>query len=175
MNKRKWFLLLLAILLVLGASQGSAWAYFTASETVTGGYVLSLTYTPPMEEVVDGDKTVWFHSDKDAPPVFVRVKAFTGELFQDDLVYTSDGDNWIEDAYTGDGSSGYWYYMIPLEGGDESDKLYISVSAVLPEVGPEIEEQANVIVIYESVPAVYKSDGSPDFENSWKYGKPSQG
>ena len=168
MKQGKWLLFLLSIVLILSMSVGAAHAYFTASVTPKGGYVLKIGYTPPIEEDIAGYKIITLTSDAGKPTVFVRAKAFTGTQYQNDLVYEClpdeehPGTLWKK----GRSSDFFYYYVLPLEGGESTQKLKVEVSAVFPE-GAEIGEQVNVIVVYESTPAVFTADGKPDFASAW--------
>ena len=158
MKKRNWLLLLLAVALVLCASVGAASAYFTATASSRGGYVIHIKPDPHIDEEVTDHKEVTITNDEDASPVFVRAKAFTGAEYEDLLEY--EGTNWNK------GAEGFYYYAKALNPGESTEKLNIKISMVLPE-GAEIGEQANVIVAYESAPAIYKANGEPDFETAW--------
>lgn len=181
MKQGKCLLFLLALVLVLSMSVSTAYAYFTASVTPKGGYVLKIGYTPPINEDVAGDKTVWITSKTGSPTVFVRAKAFTGAQFQQALRYSAEDEYW-RDGLPGSDPDGYWYYMKPLEGGSSTSKLYVQVhvtseqfpDGVFPD-GVQPGDQINVIVVYESTPAVFKEDGDPDFTTAWaNYSAPVQ-
>ena len=163
MKTRKWLLIFLAVVMVLGASVGSAMAYFTASRTVMGGYVINLKPDPHIVEEVTDHKAVTITNAVDAGPVFVRVKAFTGTEYEDLLTYDCDDGHWFK------GAQGFYYYDLTLEAGAATSVLNVRISAVLPE-DAEIGERSNVIVVYEGTPAVYKENGEPDFETAWGIG-----
>lgn len=162
MKQGKWLLFLLSLVLVLSMSVGVAHAYFTASVTPKGGYVLKIGYTPPIYERLDGDKHVTLTSEAGAPTVFVRAKAYTGTQYQQYLSYT--GENWVKGKKDADF---FYYYILPLEGGTSTSELHIHVSTNLFPAGAEPGEQVNVIVVYESTPAVFTADGKPDFATAW--------
>ncbi len=160
MKRNTAILLLLAAALVLGLTIGASGAYFTANDAAKGGYVLRIGHTPPIGEKFEDHKEVVITNEPDAATVFVRVKAFAAAKYQDKLGYT--GSNWKK------GLSGdfYYYYMLPLEGGTATDALHVSVSEVLP-AGAEPGEKSNVIIAYESTPAIFTADGKPDFRTAW--------
>ena len=88
MKKRSYILAVLAVVLVLGASIGSAVAYFTTYADARGGYVIHLGgRTELLDELVQGQKVVQISNiantedDKGKYPVFVRVRAFHDSTF----------------------------------------------------------------------------------------------
>lgn len=164
MKQGKWLLFLLSLVFVLSMSVGAAHAYFTASVAPKGGYVLKIGYTPPISERLDGDKHVTLTSDVGAPTVFVRAKAYTGTQYQQYLTYT--GENWVKGKQNADF---FYYYILPLEGGSSTSELHIHVSTNLFPAEAQPDEEVNVIVVYESTPAIFTSDGRPDFASAWDH------
>ena len=174
MKKRTLILAVLAVVLVLGASIGSAVAYFTTYATARGGYVIHLGgWTEIEEDIVNNRKTVRIfnraQSDEDIGqyPVFVRVKAFT------------DSDGTLDyDANAGSlwqpRNDGYWYYQKAIYAGTSEHPedavtdpfvVTINLSRALKE-----GEELDVIVVYDSVAAVFNADGSPDLDTAWATG-----
>ena len=169
MRQGKWILFLLSLVLVLSMSVGAAYAYFTDSVNAKGGYVLRIGYTPQITEELEGDKVVCLTSENGAPTVFVRARAYTGSQYQEYLTYSSEDGSWE------DGSDGYWYYIKPLEGGSSTSKLRVHVSTNVFPAGAQPDEEVNIIVVYESTPAVFKGNGDPDFATAWaNYSAPVQ-
>ena len=174
MKKRTLILAVLAVVLVLSASIGSAVAYFTTYATARGGYVIYLGDRTEMEEHISNNrKTVQIFNraqsagDIGKYPVFVRVKAFT------------DSDGTLDyDANTGSlwqpKNDGYWYYQKPLYAGTAAHPegavtdpfvVTINLNRALKE-----GEELDVIVVYDSVAAVFNADGSPDLDTAWATG-----
>ena len=194
MKKRTLILAVLAVVLVLSASIGSAVAYFTTYATARGGYVIHLGGRTEIEEdIVNNRKTVRIfnraqsdediginnrktvrifnraQSDEDIGkyPVFVRVKAFT------------DSDGTLDyDANTGSlwqpRNDGYWYYQKAIYAGTSEHPegavtdpfvVTINLNRTLKE-----GEELDVIVVYDSVVAVFNADGSPDLDTAWATG-----
>ena len=162
MKQGKWFLFLLSLVLVLSMSVGAAYAFFTASVTPRGGYVLRIGYTPQISEKLEGDKHVTLISEAGAPTVFVRAKAYTGVQFQQHLSYT--GENWMKGKQNEDF---FYYYILPLEGGSSTSELLVHVSTDLFPAETQPGDEVNVIVVYESTPAVFSADGKPDYATAW--------
>ena len=162
MKKRHLFLAVLAIVLVLSASIGAASAYFTTYADARGGYMIHLKYESEIEEEVEGNvKQVKISNIADADtedgtyPVFVRARVYSGN----DVNTTVSGTNWNLNGE-------YYYYAKALFTGESTDVLNITVepaenSVVRP--GDPID----VLITYESVPAVFNPDGSPDQETAW--------
>ena len=163
MKTKKWFLALLAFALILGAGIRPAMAYFTTYATAKGGYVLHLGHeTEIHEEYGERSKIVSIENKENAAPVFVRVKGFSGSQYP--LQYS--GTNWEPDP----NKEGFWRYKLPVAGGQTTpDKLTIRIADI--PAGAEKDDSFNVIVICESVPVVYKADGTPDLDTSWKVGQ----
>lgn len=169
MKKRTLLLAVLAVMLVLSSSIGSAVAYFTTYASARGGYVIRLGGRTEIEEKYENaQKLVRISNvpgkedDKGKYPVFVRVRAFSDSGLA--ISYISDPAG----AWLADGD--YWCYQKALFAGDTSDTLKISVNAKTEEKEFKTGDTADVIVVYESVPAVFKADGSPDLDTAWKTG-----
>ena len=175
MKKRTLILAVLAVVLVLSASIGSAVAYFTTYATARGGYVIHLGGRTEIEEdIVNNRKTVRIfnraQSDEDIGkyPVFVRVKAFTDS--DGTLDYSANAGSLWQPK-----NDGYWYYQKPLYAGtaahsegavtDPAFTVDISLNRALKE-----GEELDVIVVYDSVAAVFNADGSPDLDTAWATG-----
>ena len=161
MKHKRSLLFLLALLLVVGMSVGAAWAYFTANDVAKGGYKLSIGYTPPIYERLDGDKFVRIVSEENAPTVFIRAKAYTGSAYQQYLTY--EGVNWKK----GTTEDFFYYYMLPLEANSSTTELQVHVTSDLFPAGSQPGEQINIIVVYESAPAIFTETGEPDFTGAW--------
>ena len=161
MKLKKWLPFLLAVVLVLGSSIGTALAYFTTYAPAKGGYVIHLgEETEIEEEFSDWTKHVVITSREDSSGVFVRVKAFSGEAYPLEI----SGTGWTE------GENDYWYYDDVLPGGSQTSQLDIQIKDV-PTAEAQEGDQINVAVVYECVLAIYKADGSPDPDTAWSQGE----
>ena len=161
MKDRKWMLFILAVVLVLTACIGSAYAYFTSNSAAKGGYVIHISdSTEIKEEVSDWTKHVTILNKEGGAPVFVRVKAFCASPYE--LEY--DGKNWTID------DDGFYRYAFAVDGGSGTgDVLDIKIKDIPEDAKPG--DDFNIIVVYESVPAVFHEDGSPDRESAWAEGE----
>lgn len=149
MKKKNACLAALAVVLVLTASIGSAMAYFTAYTTAAGGYTINLGSKTTIEETFsDWTKHVVISNAEKSEPVFVRARAFGGSAF----TITGSGSGWR------DGGDGFWYYEEPLAGGSSTAELTFSIEGV-PE-NALVGDSFNIVVVYESTPALYHEDGS---------------
>ena len=156
MKKRHIVLAALAVVLVLCSTIGTSLAYFTTYTTARGGYIIKSS--PDIDEkFVNKQKDIVIKNAAGASPIFVRVKVFSGSDFK--LTY-SPGAGWVEKE------DDYWYYSEPLLGGDETSSLIAAIEA--PE-RLEDSDEFNVVVIYESVLAVYDENGNPNENDSWNY------
>ena len=148
MNKRKWLLALLALVMILTAAIQPAMAYFTTYTRAKGGYTVYRDATTTIDEQYEDWVKYVTITSVDGEPVFVRARAYTGSEFS--LHY--EGDNWS------DGGDGWWYYALPLEKGQSAAVLKVYIDEV--PINPENDLGFDVAVVYESTVALYKPDGS---------------
>lgn len=177
--KKKYFVLMLLIAaLVFSASIGGALAYFSTYTTAKGGYPVILDNNPePKEEYENGVKSLTIENKGDGP-IFVRAKAIATEGVN--LTY-QPGENWTSENLGGSTGTGYYYYSKALENKDATAALKtttaLNITITFP-AHPVTDENAqfaigdemNVLVLFESVPAVYNSDGTEAFELAWTTG-----
>lgn len=148
MKMNKKILAAAAIVLPLTIGSGSALAYFTANVTAAGGRAVEVgTNTDITEEVENGWKKISI-TNTGGGAVFVRVKIFVNSLERVDIY---DGnDKWtLED-------DNYYYYNEALEPGDTTELLEADVKN---NVGL-IQDNYNVVVVYEQTPAEYVTDAN---------------
>lgn len=149
MKKKTMILAVLAVVLVLTASLGSAWAYFTASTEASGGYKITLnTGVTPDESFSDWTKHVTVTANEDSMPVFVRAIAYAGSQYKLDYL----GEDWEL------GADGYYYYKNVLNASESTSELLIAIGNVPDDA--LVGDAFNVIVKYESTPALYNEDGT---------------
>lgn len=142
-----------AVIFIAAAGIGEAWAYFTTYATAQGGYTIHLGYETVIEEsYLAGKKSVEISNEVGSEPVYIRVKAFSGEKYE--LEYEPKSDSWRLDQ-----TDGYWYYDEIVYGGDKTAALKVEIK--MPKKPAEDELEFNVVVIYESTPVKYKADGTP--------------
>ena len=175
MKKRTLILAVLAVVLVLSSGIGSTVAYFTTYSSARGGYVIHLGgRTEIREDISKNRKTVQIFNraetddDIGQHPIFVRVKAFTGS--DGELSYDANTSGlWLQKT------DGYWYYQKALTAGtDAKPEGAVTDPAFIVDVKLNRElkegEYLDVIVVHESVPAIFKGDGSPDLTTAWATG-----
>ncbi len=150
MKKKNLALFCLVIALVLTASLQTAMAYFTTYVEAKGSKPITIGGTDIEEDFTNWTKHVVVTSSPDAPPVFVRAKAFSGSLYP--LEYSGDGWAWRED--------GYYYYERVVEPGGKTTPLDVKIKDV-PTDKVVDGETFNVVVVYESTVAKYNEDGTP--------------
>ena len=162
MKNKKWLVALLAILLALGASIGTASAYFTTYSTAKGGYVIHLGHEVDIhEEYGQQKKIVSIENKEKAAPVFVRVQGFSGSQYP--LKYS--GENWEPDP----NKEGFWRYKLPVPGGESTGELTIEITDIPADLVKD--DSFNVIVVCESVPVIYDENGDANIDASWKVGE----
>ena len=141
---------LLAIGCVAMSQIGSANAYFTTYVTARGGYDVSWEHKEKIdEEFHDWTKYVTISSREDSVPVFVRAKALSGTTYNLEVT----GNNWKK------GNDGYYYYTKALPGGGSTEQLLVKISNI--PTNPEVNDNFNVAVVYESIPATFFTTGEP--------------
>ena len=175
MKKRHAFLAVLAIVLVLSASIGAASAYFSTYADAKGGYVLHLGHETEIHEDVDGTvKSVQIRNIAESAddigrfPVFVRAKVYHGSDCKVDV--TGADGNWEERE------EGVYYYSQPLFANDPASPasgIDWQTSVLTVDVQPadsniKAGDVIDVIITYDTVPAVFKTGGEPDMELSWQ-------
>lgn len=139
-HKRIPLTLLLAAVLLAGASIGTARAYFTATTSADGGYTFA---APDIHERIDGKtKVITISNDERGVLTYVRAKAVTAEKYKNSLTYGLAA-GWEQ--------SGEWfYYTTPLEPGAETTALNVTIKAPADE---KDDQNFNIIVVYEDTPA----------------------
>lgn len=171
MKKRNVFLAVLAAGLVLTASIGSAWAYFTTYVEAEGGYTISLGDETTVEENFSAwMKSLVITSTADSEPVYVRARAFSGdsypltysdgEAFNEEDPEGKHGDDGVgsgQDGFWAPNADGYYYYSKIIYGGGKTNELQVKIENVPEDV---TEKEFNVVVIYETTPVQYKEDGT---------------
>ena len=161
-NNSRWahirtgLMVAIAVMLVMSAAMGAAWAYFTTYARAKGSVVLNLGHQEKLDENCNRwDKTSNLTSEPDSRPSYIRVRAFCAEY---ELEYKNT-DNWTQD---GD----WWYYNKTLDPGkslaDSGDELTVHIADV-PDTGTpglEDDETFSVIIVYESTDVQYDKDGN---------------
>ena len=164
MKKRRYYQTVLALsaaVTIAGAGIGQAWAYFTTYAQAAGGYAVHLgSRTEIKEDFSDWTKRVVIANDEGSEPVYVRVKAFCGSQYT--IEYSGEGWSLAQD--------GYYYYEHMVSGEKDHNTtapLNLKIGGIPAD--PEVMEQFNVIVIYESTPVRYHEDGTPYtvYETDW--------
>ena len=165
--KRKALLVAsLVVALVLGMGIIPAGAYFTDSDTANGGVEVTVTPTTDIQEwIKEGVKHVVISNSEEATTaVYVRVGVFTS------LKVDISGTGWsgpVGPNWVGPAGNGWFVYDQILEPGDKTDNELL-VDITFPEVksdekpdGAVEGDNANVIVLYESTPVLYDTNGNP--------------
>lgn len=140
----------LVLCLALIAPVGVAWAYFTSYATTKGSVPLSLgAKTEITEDFSNWTKSVTISNSSDSVPVFIRAKAFSGTIYP--LLF--EGASWDL------GKEGFYYYADPVAPGSATSVLKVIIEGA-PSDAQE-NDQFNVVVVYESTPVLYDSEGNP--------------
>lgn len=149
----------LAIGAALFATVGDAWSYFTTYTRATGTLRIGLGSQTQIEEDYSDHTKHLVVSNNGEQAVYVRARAFSGSRYP--LSYSSADGSWQA------GSDGYYYYngIVPGAAAGEDGTLNVSsTSELLVRIefpaDAEEGEDCNVVVIYESVPVQYDTNGN---------------
>lgn len=153
LSKKALCLAAAGLVLVGGASVGSAYAYFTTYTEASGGVVFEMgaTKTEIHEEVKDGMKIVSIENTGDYA-CYVRVTAFAGSEYT--LTYKDGGSR----KWTNGGDGYWWYYSDLVQPGETTGTLNIKIPADLFNDLTD-EKDLNVIVVQECAPEAYDDNG----------------
>ncbi len=179
---RVWLLTAVAIMLVVSAIMGTAWAYFTTYTRAKGGLVLHLGHEEESDESFrEWNKIVNLSVKEGSKPVYLRAKAFCADydLTLSSKLVENDGDG--PDFTTWEqGDDGWMYYkkVVPFKDDEgntsyTAEPLYVRINNV-PQEKYEVLEKSdtfNVIIVYEATEVIYGPDGKPlpwnDKEIDW--------
>lgn len=180
-----------AVMLVLSAVMGSAWAYFTTYARAKGGYPIILGHEENEKEAVrEWEKELSVTITKDSAPVYVRARAFcadyeltyrgedpTGEITYEGLD-ESDKETWKKR----NPDDGWLYCTLPIpctisRGGTKetsyrAPSLFVKINDV-PKSEAELIQKGkefNVIIVYETTELQYDDKGNliPWNEVNWE-------
>ncbi len=154
LSKKALCLAAAGLVLVGGASVGSAYAYFTTYTEASGGVLFEMgaTKTEIHEEVEDGMKIVSIENTGDYA-CYVRVTAFAGSEYT--LTYKDGGSR----KWTNGGDDYWWYYSDLVQPGETTGTLNIKIPADLFNDLTD-EKDLNVIVVQECAPESYDENGA---------------
>ena len=172
MKEKRWnalrtaLLTAAAVMLVLSAVMGSAWAYFTTYCRAKGGYPIVLGHEEHEEEAFkQWNKELSIKISDDSNPVYLRARAFCAdyELSYSDDIVGEDGKttnkNWV-----GPSNDGWVYYTEILGKNDKrrAESLFVKINNV-PENKDEVAfkgDEFNVIIVYEATRVQYDDNGN---------------
>lgn len=158
LTKRTGALLaVLTLAVALVTVVGTTFAYFTTYASAKGTVEVVLhDRTEISEDFGNWTKHVTIANnpgaDEKSQSVFVRAKAFSGTTYP--IVYSGD-------ATWSPGSDGYYYYATPLAPGEKTTQLDVRITDVPSGANVTNGDQFNVVVIYETTPVLYDTDGNP--------------
>ena len=177
--KKRFFPALLLSILILSFCAAAAYAYFSTYSNALGGYTIHLKYQTEIYESVEGTvKTIQIVNNPDPAdgpegeyPIFVRVRVFVGTGVK---VTTNSASGWSGSVVSGNTATGpselLFVYQEPICTGEKTNPLILTPE---PAEGVEVleGESIDVVVSYESVPAVFTEEGNPDLTESWRIGE----
>ena len=168
MRKRNLILITLVFALIVCATIQPTIAYFTTYVRAKGGHEVSFGDTTKITEEYSGfTKKVTIWNEEDSYPVFIRAKV----LYEGKFNIKVSGDGWT-DRIPDDPIQGYYYYgessskLTILNENDHTNELKVEILDV--PTGKEAVQQLtegeksfSVVVVYESTPVRYDTDGKP--------------
>lgn len=189
MNEKKWnalrtaLLTAVAVMLVLSAVMGSAWAYFTTYARAKGGYPIVLGHEEHDDEKFSNwEKTLSITVSKDSRPVYLRARAFSSDdyplLFSDEAIPEEAVSNdELPHVYWKLGADEEWWYYTKLYSPEELDAdldgdgkkdieparpLHVRIKNVPADAteGAMEGDEFNVIIVYEATEVQYDKDGN---------------
>lgn len=157
MKKKSLIISSIAAALVVTASIGSAFAYFSTYEEAKGGYTIHLgDYEEATEDFQEWTKKLVVTSDpKSNEEVYVRAIAYAGSQYNLTYSEPNGGSSWTL------GSDGFFYYNQPMKPGESTAELDIHIGNIPEAINMQDPTQFNVVVVYECTRAQYKADGTP--------------
>jgi len=143
--KKKIALAAICATLLIAVNVPTAMAYFTDRDTASGEITLALSSKHEMnEDFAEWTKKIVLDNTGDTM-LYFRVKAFAPDGYT--LNYSGDSE-W---SLNGD----YYYYASPVAAGESTSELDIKIN-----VPAEEYDSFDVVVIYESVPALTDENGN---------------
>lgn len=165
----------IAIMLIMSAAMGTAWAYFTTYARARGGKVLNLGHEEHIDEKFkQWEKTLDIQITEDSKPVYLRARAFCADYavtFGNSQNWTPDGD-WMNYNLTLEPGKNENGDPIPARLSDRGDELKVLINEGKSPENAEDGKTFNVIIVYESTEVQYDDDGNalpPDWENGKIY------
>ena len=158
MLKRKTIILaFLAVAMVMSMGIAPAFGYFTDYTQANGGLQIGVKPSTDINEwyAESAKHVVVTNAANATSPVYVRARVFSS------LDYTATGINWGAAD-----SDGWMLYGQPVDPGGKTEELVVNItfptvqSADAPD-GAVIDDNYNVIVVYESTPVQYDEAGNP--------------
>lgn len=152
-----------AVMLVMSAAMGTAWAYFTTYTAAKGSYVLHLGHEETVEEEFSGwQKILNVASTEDSRAVYVRARGYCADY---DLSY-GESESWTE-------SGGWMYYTGVLLPGESlrtpedikkkrvGNGLAVRILDVPKSAAQGLSDgdSFNVILVYETMEVQYDAAG----------------
>lgn len=156
-----------AAVLALGAAVGPALAYLTTYTSASGGVDVAVGPKVEPNEDTDGLKKTITLKNTGENSCFVRVKIFYSTVAAT-LQEPVTGNGWIKDDSLKDCEC--WEYTSVLEPENVTNPLTLEFT-----VKDDYDNNFNVVVVEEYVPALYDEDGEPyaDWTLSVKTGEDS--
>lgn len=154
--KFKSLAVLLAVLLLVFASIGTAYAYFSDYDTGRGYATLKLSAETTIDEGTDpAVKNIVIYNAENSAPVVVRVGIFGPEGLKVTVPsgWTKAGD--------------FYYYNSVLAPGENTGTAIEAKIELTPEQQAVADDSFNVTVVHESAVAVYNEDGTVKLPEGW--------
>lgn len=175
-DKNKWLsirtglLTATAIMLVISATMGSAWAFFTTYARAKGSVQIHLGHQEHITEDFDFtnfEKVINITSEADSRPVYLRARAFSAEYgvtYENNPSWTKVGDWMYYNKTLAPGTS----LSDIKDSNNNTDELKVQIENVPKSSDPTLKDGDgfNVIVVYESTEVQYDGDVQLEAQNA---------
>ncbi len=152
-KKLNLFLCALAIVGILSAGAGVAYAYFTSYALTDGTYPVAIgDRTRITETFAAWTKHVRITADDDSGPVYIRAKALHSDAYG--VEYSDPENGWEYNS-----SDGFWYCKGIIYAGQTTPELTVKVTGVPYDIDDPLA--FGIAVVYEHTPVRYREDGIP--------------
>lgn len=151
-KKLNLMLCLAALVSILAAGAGTAYAYFTSYALTDAAYPVALGDKTRITETFSAwTKHVRITADDDSGPVYIRAKALHSDAYG--VEYSDPDGKWDYNS-----SDGFWYYKDILYAGQTSSELTVRIAGVPDDIDDPLA--FGVAVVYEHTPVRYREDGT---------------
>ena len=153
--RKRLVLFVIAGVMMIVATTGAAYAYFSSYDIRGGSLKLSLSpRTEVEEEPKDTSKTISIKNVAEENGTNVVVRVF---VYGPDGMKVTAEDGWVQ-------SGDCWYYKKVLKPGESTSDMVASIEGIDPSVDMS---SLDIIVVHEASPAVYDENDKVVAPSGW--------